>query len=95
MEQIGPSTHEFAEARRLSRAVGDEILTKLIEETGMTNDQVRASIIMIGLPTMDVMRAALEKRFPDLTLDYVRMLDELNDMKVKKDNDLPPTKEKG
>lgn len=65
MEQIGPSTHEFAEARKLSRTVGDEIMTKLIEKTGLTNDQVRATIIMTGLPTLDALRNSVERRFPE------------------------------
>lgn len=121
MEQIGPSTHEFAEARGLSRAVGDEMMTQLIEKTGMTNDQVRATIIMVGLPSLDFMRSKVVQKFPDntelqdilleavmlgfgwsalvtfhkLTLDYVKLLDDLNNMKIKDGNDLPPTKEKG
>jgi hypothetical protein len=105
----------------LVEQIGDEMLTKLIEVTGLTKDQVSATVIMIGLPTMDYIRARIDQRFPGnpevsdlfmevvmlgfgwsalatfhgLTIDYVKMLDELNDMKIKDDNDLPPTKEKG
>ena len=121
MEQIGPSTHEFAEARKLSRTVGDEMMERFKKETGGTESYVRATILMVGLKSLGDMRAAAGKLFPnkpkaadlllelimlgygwsaltafyELTLDYTKMLDELNGMKVMDDNDLPPAKEKG
>ncbi len=121
MEQIGPSTHEFAEARKLSRTVGDEMMKELMERTNGSEPDVRGAVIRLGLVSLEAMRkrsmemmnedprsadlllemvmlgfgwSAMATHY-ELTIPYVKMLDELNGMKVQGDNDLPSTENKG
>lgn len=119
--QEGPSTSEFAKARELSRTVGDAMMKALMEDTGGTELDVRRTVVMVGIGSLNKMRDEVAKLFPDspkaqnlllelimlgygwsamatfyeLTIEYTKLLDELNGIKTMPDNDLPPTKEKG
>ena len=120
MEQIGPTTGEFAGYRKVQKQTCEEIITALADEAGISSAEAQAKVIMSGLQVLAYLRATVERRegegktadlvieailagfgwsgtaaFYDLDVDYINILDELNGMKVKDDNDLPPTKEKG
>ena len=120
MIQYGPTTGQFAAYRETQKIACKDILASLQAVEGYEGDKARATIIMVGIQVINLLRQEATRMTDDpgtadiviqaclagygwagvaefykLDEGYISTLDTINNLNVKGDNDIPPTKEKG